>query len=173
MMQKTQMKKVAVGVLAAVIFVGGTAFADAKAGASKTKKVKTKKIELSQKKVKTRLAKTQRTNAGLHLKVKGSRRTIPGKITALNSVTVTDAITGTSTVTFDGFTMKKGGTSYTIIVDANTLFKNRKGVVITSDQLAVGHKVSIKGKFLSGSKKQILANSVRDITLPVETTEAD
>lgn len=163
---------IAIGMLTIAVCLGGISSTSANSGQSgKTshKVVKAKKIELSQKRNISRLSRTQGTNAGLHLKVKGSRKTIPGRITALNSVTTTDATTGTSTVTFQGFTMKKGGTSITVLVDANTTYKDRKDATITADQLIVGHKVSIKGQYLAGSRTQVLAKSVRDITLPVET----
>ncbi len=168
---KKILQGIAVVTLAFAVCLGGVASVSANSGKSnsKTHAVKAKKIEMSQKRVVSRLSSVQKTNAGLHLKIKGSRKTIPGRITALNSITVTDATTGTSTVTFQGFTMKKGGSSITVLVDANTVYKDRKGAAITADKLLVGHKVSVKGQYMEGSRTQILAKSVRDITLPIET----
>jgi len=127
-MQKNITKRLAIFSLMLVIGLTSFGLAASAKSVAKTKTAKTKMI-------------------------KAHKRTLPGKVTAINGATIT---------------MKKGNQSYTINA-AGVTPVDRKGTAIAISDIKIGHKISVRGTVTGTAVSDIL--KLRDITLPLSANK--
>lgn len=89
---------------------------------------------------------------------KEMKKTIKNKVGKIVSGQVS-AINGTT------LTITKDGKTYTIITDGNTIFRRHFWGKSSLEEISIGDKVTIFGKFTDDSESTILAKLVRDISI--------